>query len=212
MYSSPTRTVQEVIDYVERVYGDESGTSLEKNDFIMFINNACDEINTRTRTLKESATVTTVAGTATYAFPSKRILQIEALLFDGQLVRNASYAHALENLVGQLPTSGTAQPMYWWEFGGRFTLWPAPGDGKIQLDYTVRHQPITGTDTSIKLPLPDNFYNDICTRVLEQAYELDEQPQLAEAQREKLAASLSAKIEDATQAQRMYYETITLID
>lgn len=211
MYSSPTRTVQEVIDYVERVYGDESGTSLEKADFLMFINNACSEINSRTRVLKESATVEVVGGTASYSFPNKRILQIEALLFDGQLVRNVTYAHALENYAGQVPTSGTGQPQFWWEFGGRFTLWPTPGEGTIQLDYTVQHAPIT-TDTTAKLPLPDNYYNDICTRVLEQAYELDEQPQLAEAQREKLAASLNSKMEDATSAQQLFYETITLID
>ena len=46
MYSPPTRTVQEVIDYVERVFGDESGAKIEQADLIMFINNAIDEIKT----------------------------------------------------------------------------------------------------------------------------------------------------------------------
>lgn len=216
MYSPPTRTVQEVIDYVERVFGDESSTQLEAADFIMFINNACDEINTRNRVLKESATINATGGVASYAFPDKRILQVEALLFgtdssNMQLVRNAAYAYALENLIGQTPNTGEAIPQYWWEWGGRFTLWPTPPDGTIQLDYTVRHQPIT-SDTSAKLPLPDKYFNDVANRVLQQSYELDEQMEIAQAYSEQVRVSLTAKLEEERTAQRMTYQTITLID
>ena len=214
MYSAPTRTAQEVVDYVERVFGDESGAQLETADLIMFINNAIDEINTRNRVLKESATLNAQSGVNVYTFPERRILQIEAILFNGSLVRNVSYAHALENFIGQTLTGGyteTSVPLYWWEWAGKFTFWPMPGTGTIQLDYTVRHQPIT-TNLAQRLPLPDQYYNDVLAGVLRQAYELDEQPELAGAQNDRMLASLSSKAEEERTAQKMYYETITLID
>jgi len=214
MYSPPTRTVQEVVDYVERVFGDESGAQLELNDLIMFINVAIDEINTQNRVLKESVSFPAISGVSVYTFPDRRILQTEAILFNGVLIRNVSYAHALENFIGIAPTTGfteTSTPMYWWEWAGKFTFWPVPGTGTIQLDYTVRHQPITD-DTTAKLPLPDKYYSNILACVLRQAYDLDEQPELAGVQNDRMLASLSKMAEEERGAQKMYYETITLID
>jgi len=214
MYSPPTRTVAEVIDYIERVFGDESGAQIEQNDILMFINNAIDEINTANRILKESVSFPAISGVSVYTFPERRILQVEALLFNGRLVRNVSYAHALENFIGIAPTDGTTDtsvPLYWWEWSGKFTFWPVPGDGTIQLDYTVRHQPIT-TDTEALLPLPDKYYTDVLAGVLRQAYDLDEQPELSGVQNDRLLASLSRKAEEERSAQKMYYEVITLID
>jgi hypothetical protein len=215
MYSAPTRTVQEAIDYIERIFGDESGVQIEPADLVMFINNAVDEINTTNRVLKESVTFPSVAGTNVYTFPERNILQVEAILYDGRLVRNVSYAHALENFIGVAPTTGytdTSVPLYWWEWAGKFTFWPTPGEGTIQLDYTVRHQPVSLDDLDALLPLPDKYYTDVLTATLRQAYDLDEQPELAGAQREALLASLSRKAEEERQAQKMYYEVITLID
>lgn len=213
MYSPPTRTTQEAIDYTERVFGDESGSQLEPADLIMFINNAIDEINSQNRVLKESVTFPAVSGTSVYTFPERNILQVEAILFNGRLVRNVSYAHALENFIGIAPTDGyseTTAPLYWWEWAGKFTFWPVPGEGDIQLDYTVRHVPVTvGTDL---LPLPDKYYTDILAGVLRQAYDLDEQPELAGVQNDRMLASLSKKADEERSAQKMYYEVITLID
>lgn len=215
MYSPPTRTVQEVIDYTERVFGDESEVQLELADLIMFINNAIDEINTSNRVLKESVSFPSVSGVSVYSFPERSILQVEAILYDGKLVRNVSYAHALENFIGVAPTTGytdTTVPLYWWEWAGKFTFWPVPGTGTIQLDYTVRHQPVLATELDSTLPLPDKYYTDILAGVLRQAYDLDEQPELAGVQNDRMLASLSRKAEEERSAQKMYYEVITLID
>ena len=87
-----------------------------------------------------------------------------------------------------------------------------PGEGTIQLDYTVRHNPVSAEGLDDLLPLPDKYYTDIVTVALRQAYDLDEQPELAGVQHERALASLSKKAEEERQAQRMYYEVITLID
>jgi len=211
-YSAPTRTVGEAKQYIKRVFGDESGAQLEDADIIMFINVALDEINNRNHVLKESTTMSVnQPGRADYTFPDKRILQVEALLCNGQLVRNVSYSHALENFIGGTDIAA-GQPLYWWEWGGKFTFFPAPGEGStIQLDYTVRHQPVTNDDDA-KLPLPDKFYGDIISKVLEQCYELDEQVDLAKQQAEKFASSLNAKNDEEREAQQMTYPVITLVD
>ena len=210
-YAPPTRLVADLFQQIKRVFGDESNAQLENADLVMFTNSAIDEINYRNRVLKASATLPAVSGQAEYTFPTQNILQIEALLFNGALVRNISYAMALENYIGQMPETGNADPLYWWEWAGNFTFWPTPATGTIRLDYTVRHTPVTGAPGEV-IPLPDKFYNDIIARVLQQGYELDEQPELANYQAQTFSTSLANHAEEERAAQEMYYPIITLMD
>ncbi len=210
-YSAPTYLVEDLFQHIRRVFGDESNAQLETADLVRFTNSAIDEINHRNRVLKTTASIAATPGQSDYTFPSQNILQIEALLYDGKLVRNISYGMALENYIGQTPETESTTPLYWWEWAGTFTLWPTPGAGTIRLDYTTRHTPITGAPGEI-LPLPDKYYNDIIARVLQQGYELDEQPELANYQAQTFSTSLANHAEEERAAQEMYYPIITLVD
>lgn len=209
-YGPPTRTVAEVLRAVKRTFGDESSAQLENEDIIAWINDAQDEINNSNKVLKEQATVEVVAGAATHAFPSKNIQQIEALLFDGHVVKNVSYAQALTTHVG---TTNTAPvPEVWYEWGGQFTFYPTPSvNGTITLIYTVRPQRVQ-MELSATLSLPDKYYQDIVRYVLQQAYLMDEALDLSSNQAQQFTQSLEAKGEEDNIAQQGTYQTITFID
>lgn len=211
VYGPPTRTVGEVMRAVKRTFGDESQAQLEDDDIVAWINDAQDEINNLNKVLKEQSTVTAVAGEPTYSFPSKRIQQIEALLYAGVKVSNVTYAQALENYVG-IDRGSSPSPDVWFEWGGKFTFSPTPSTAEaITLIYTVRPQPVNKTSTTV-LSLPDKYYQDIVRYVLQQAYLMDEALDLSSSQAQQMATSLENKSEEERSAQQMTYSTITFID
>lgn len=210
-YSSPTRTVGEVFRAVKRTFGDESSAQLEDSDIVRWINDAQDEINNKNRILKEQADLPATLNQNSYTFPARRIHQIEALLFNGKLIRNVTYSQALENYIG-ITGEVSGIPEVWWEWGGKFTLYPTPNaDGTITMLYTVRPQPIDGTLTT-KLSVPDKYYQDVVRYVLQQAYLMDEALDLSADQARQFNLSLEDKNEEERTAQHMTYQTITFID
>lgn len=210
-YGPSTRTVGEVMRAVKRTFGDESSAQLEDEDIVAWINDAQEEINNKNKILKAQAEIQTSDGTAKYTFPAKRIQQIEALLYDGVVIRNVSYAQALESFIGKVnPESGA--PCIWYEWGGTFTLYPTPvGSKEITLIYTMRPMPVDKRATT-KLSIPDKYYQDVVRYVLQQAFLMDEAVDLATNQEKQLAASLEDKSEEERSAQQMTYTVITLID
>lgn len=210
-YGPPTRTVGEVFRAVKRTFGDESSAQLEDADIVAWINDAQEEINNRNKILKEQSDVLSVGGQPDYSFPQRRIQQVEAILFDGMKVKNLSYAQALESHIGR-DNDAAGIPEVWYEWGGKFTFYPAPADAlKITLLYTVRPQPIDGT-ASTKLTIPDKYYQDVVRYVLQQAYLMDEAVDLATNQAQQFQASLDDKGEEERSAQNMTYQTITFIE
>ena len=210
-YGPSTRTVGEVMRAVKRTFGDESSAQLEDEDIIAWINDAQEEINNKNKILKAQAEITTTDNVAKYTFPAKRIQQIEALLYDGRLMRNVTYAQALESYIGKaLPESGV--PCIWYEWGGTFTLYPTPlGDKEITLIYTMRPVPVDGQALT-KLSIPDKYYQDVVRYVLQQAFLMDEAVDLATNQEKQFAASLEDKSEEERSAQQMTYQVITIVD
>jgi hypothetical protein len=196
---------------VKRTFGDESSAQLEDEDIIAWINDAQEEINNKNKILKAQADIKTSDGVAKYSFPAKRIQQIEALLYDGKVMRNVTYAQALETYIGKVtPDSGA--PCIWYEWGGTFTLYPTPlGDKDITLIYTMRPVSVDNRATT-KLSIPDKYYQDVIRYVLQQAFLMDEAVDLATNQEKQLAVSLEDKSEEERSAQHMTYQVITIID
>jgi hypothetical protein len=210
-YGPSTRTVGEVMRAVKRTFGDESSAQLEDEDIVAWINDAQEEINNKNKILKAQADITTTENVAKYSFPAKHIQQVEALLYDGMVIRNVSYAQALESYIGRLaPANGP--PCIWYEWGGSFTLYPTPeGDKEITLIYTMRPTTVDGQSVT-KLTIPDKYYQDVVRYVLQQAFLMDEAVDLATNQEKQFAASLEDKSEEERSAQQMTYTVITLID
>jgi hypothetical protein len=212
MYGPPTRKVMEVMTAVKRQFGDESGVQLEDADLIRWINDAQDVINYRNKVLKATATVATVVDQATYTFPASQVLQIESLHYNGVRIPNIPFSQAEESIIGSEPDV-SGEPQYWYEWGGTFTLWPAPNDAvTITIYYTKLPTKIVAYDTDTLLELPDKYFSDIVAYVLQQAYEMDEDWAASGAKAQQFAQNVEIKADDERRAQDMTFSTVTVID
>lgn len=213
MYGPPTRKVIEVMTAVKRQFGDESGVQLEDTDLVRWITDAQNTINDQNKVLKSTATIPAVVAQGTYTFPASQVLQIESLHFKGVRVLNLSFAQAEESLIGIEP-SAVGEPQFWYEWGGTFTLWPAPDTtDSITIYYTALATPVPAAWTSdTLLSLPDKYFPDIVAYVLQQAYEMDEDWQASGAKAQQFKDAIALKQDDERRAQDMTFGTITLVD
>lgn len=211
-YLSATRTVQQVIDYVKRQFGDESGVQINDADVIRWINSGQDEIFRRSEPIKASSTADIVAGTHTYTFPAD-VLKVQSLLYNGVPVKFMSYQEAEEHLQEHDPNRverGT--PQVWYEWGGEFTLWPTPelnSTGGLNIKYVKA--PTIVDSVGDTLATPDVYFNRLVEYVLQQAYELDENWAAAESKANQFGENLMMQNGQGN-TQASTYPRITVLD
>ena len=210
-YGPSTRTVSDVQRAVKRTFGDESGVQLEDADIFMWINDAQDEIVKRNKIIKVSSTSASITNQKDYTFPMEDILQIESLHYDGQKLPNMPFAQADQDIISTDSSAERGTPTLWWEWGGTFTLWPAPdGVKEIKLFYTKK--PARVTASTDLLSVPDKYYKQVTDYVLQQAYEMDEDWQASGVKAQQFDNGLIDLAEEERSAQQMTYSTITFID
>lgn len=211
-FSPSSRTLSEIMVSVKRTFGDESGVQLEDADIIRWTNDAQDTIVNRNKVLKAKASTTSVAGEDSYSFPTENIHQVDSIHYDGVRLENIPFAEAERTLFagkGSQPAEGA--PACWYEWAGRFTLWPTPKEeGEITLYYTRRPQRLTSQSDS--LSLPDKYYQIILDYVLMRAYEMDEDLSAAQGKKDFFDQALNSFGEEERAAQNMTYDVITIFD
>lgn len=207
-FAPPTRKVQDVIQFAQRQFGDESGVQLQDSDVIRWINDAQNEIVTRNRTLKAKSTALSVPGQSKYTFPSVGILQIEGLDYAGKPLRAVPFEEAREHILRHDPqgtVSGT--PELWFAWAGELSLWPTPASvGDITIYFTAKPKDVTApTDTLI---LPDKYFESICRYVMQQAYEMDDNWQAVATKQQQFDAGVNDIGEEERTAENMTYSAI----
>jgi len=213
-YIAPTRTVQDVFDYVKRTFGDESGVQLSNNDIIRWINEAQREINRQNAVLQQVATTSLVKDQATYDLSgiTPPIYEINSLLIDGRRIGNIPVSQAEESISLADPEGIEAgAPQFWYEWANQVTFWPVPNaPGTIKLRYTAIPADISSeVDT---LSLYDEYFPDIVNYVLKQAYEMDENPEMMQMKDAEFRQSVAERGERGTNAQNMTYPTMTVFE
>lgn len=213
-YIAPTKTVQDVIDNVTRVFGDEAGVQLSNNDIIRWINEAQREINRQNAVLQQTATTTLNAGQADYSLASitPPIYEINSLLINGRRVGNISVSQAEESISLADPESyETGAPQFWYEWANTITFWPVPNTaGTIKIRYTAIPTDIAADNDT--LTMPDEYFMDIINYVLKMAYEMDENPEMMQAKSVEFNQSLAERGEQFRNAEHMTYPKITVYE
>jgi len=210
-YGPATRTVADVVRALKRTFGDESGVQIEDADILMWINDAQDEIVKRNKILKAASTATSIINQASYQFPTEDILQIESLHFDEMKLQNMPFAQAEQDFINKDTPTEYGTPILWWEWGGVFTLYPAPNQMlEIKLYYTKK--PVRITSVIDLLSVPDKYYKQVVDYAMQQAYEMDEEPELSQMKGQQFETGLDNMAEEERTAQQMTYPTITILD
>jgi hypothetical protein len=204
-----TYTYAELAVSVKRSFGDESGVQLEDGDILRWANEGQQAIVTRNRVLKRKSTTTVVAGTSDYTFPSEKIFQVASIELNGSLLPNMTFEDAERRIMADDPSkTEVGRPLFWYEWGGEFSLWPKPDIGyTMVLRYTAYPDKLTGTGTQL-LAVSDKYYTPLIDFILLKAYEMDEDWQAAQAKQASFEAALQQQGQEERTSQDMTYGVI----
>lgn len=163
-------TLSDVMTYVKRQFGDESGVQLTDADIIRWTNQAQMEIVNKNPMIQAVATQPAVANQQTYSIPPDMI-QIESVMYDGNILEPQSFEGIRSYLGADNSVSGV--PMYWYTWANQIYLWPIPTDTKtVSVNYSKI--PVSVAVSSDFLGVPDRYYDRVCEYVMSKAYEMDE--------------------------------------
>lgn len=214
-YGPPTKTVQDVYDYVKRVFGDEAGVQLSNDDIVRWINEAQHDINIANKAIQAVATTPLVAGQSDYTVSgvSPAIYEINSLLIDGRRIGNIPISQAEESIsLADPENSETGAPQFWYEWANTIKFWPVPNaGGTISIRYIAEPTEVTTSGTDL-LSLRDEYFTDIVNYVLKQAYEMDENPEMMQIKANEFQQSVAERGEKETNAQHMTYPTMTVYE
>lgn len=177
-----TKSSSDVIKDVKRTFGDESDTQIDDSDIIRWINRAQFEIAMRNPEIGAAMMVTDLlADIADYPLQSTvpTLLTIQSIHSKGRPIKHLQFQEA-EELLMRGETSPVGNPQFWYERAGVVSLYPIPQEtitGGLKFYFNKRPDDITSN--AQPLSVSDHYYNAVVSFCLEQAYLLDENPQLA---------------------------------
>lgn len=213
MINPSTHTVNDVLSYVKRQFGDESGVQLTDADLYRWINAGQYEIVSKNAILKVRATADVVANQREYDFPAQDILHVNTLNYKGRPIQFLSFPEAQDKLVRQDSENiGTGEPEFWYEWAGQFYLWPTPQENVTDglTVYYVKN-PSTVSNATDTLSVPDRYYSRLLEFVLSQAYELDEDWSASNYKTEQFHSGLDSLAEEENAGSRHVYPSITVL-
>lgn len=209
--------VQEVATRVKRTFGDEAGVQITDDDILRWINDAQEEIVVSNEGLMETTSLADVTqDVAEYDSPAD-LSVLRSLKYKGYRLKVMSLAEFNEYIDGYdaapgVSPYGSGIPEIFTVWEGKITLFPKPNEtltGALKLYYIKHPIPVATLADSLSVPL--QYHTAIVNYCLQQAYELDEDPQKAatkEAQFDKRMMQLNDRNKWTGQE---YYPRITTL-
>lgn len=209
---SYTHSVQDVITDVTRQFGDEAEVQINSSDIVRWVNSAQAEIFQLNSTINEVvATANVNSGQDTYpvladsAFAN--LNNIHSILVNGKPIKNLEFNDALNYIIGS-DQDATGDPTIWYLKAGVLKLWPVPDKTYTNgLTIYFNRKPAKVTGAGDMLGIPDNFYNAVLQLVMSYAYEMDENPQMAQMKSQQAEKSINIQ-QNQTTPQSQYFPTI----
>lgn len=209
---TPTKTVNDVANYVKRQFGDESGVQITDTDILRWVNAAQAEISNTNNILKASATLVMVADD--YSYPlgaSMSIESIQSLHVNGVKVEYLSFNDFETYITNEDPNrTQRGKPFFWTEWAGSIILYPTP-DQAYNLEVFYNAAPATLLSMGDVLALPDKYFQRIIDFVMSEAFELDENFNAATAKKDYLDSKLVGMANDEVKGQVATYPRITVL-
>lgn len=159
---------------VQNQFGDTSGAVITLDDIARWATDAQLDIVRKTKLNETDYVTATIQGTRLYAVTS--LLEVRRVRIDGYPLRMISAAE-LDQLFPERLVSGYGQdvPRYWRSTEVGVELFPTPANnlGTITVTHTKRPTPVVNPGDAFEIP--EQYHEDIVTRVLEKAYGQDGQ-------------------------------------
>lgn len=209
-----SKTVADVITAVKRQFGDTSGLQVTDSNITAWVSDAQREIVVNNAEVNQAMVqFNVVAGTSTYPILTSvpDMLIIHSLHFNGQLLNHMSFVKAQEFIIKSNDTSSSNNPSFWYEWAGVINFWPKPSlsiTNGITIFYSKN--PTEITSTSQVLSVPDSYFKAIVDFCMTQAYEMDDNSQMAQAKATQFETSMQ-KQANRQSSQDNTYPTVTLL-
>lgn len=209
-----SKTVNDVIAAVKRQFGDESGQQVTDSDISAWVSDAQREIVVNNPEVNQAMVQFNItAGTASYPLLSNvpDMLVIHSIHFNGQLIRNMSFVQAQEYIIKSNDTQTAEIPSFWYEWAGVINFWPKPSK-TFALGATVFYSkaPAEITSTGVVLSVPDSYFKSVVDFCMTQAYEMDDNAQMAQAKATQFETSMQ-KQANRQRSSDNQYPTVTLL-
>lgn len=192
-----TKTVNDIVKSVYRVFGDESAAQVTQEDIVAAINNAQIDIINMNRSVNAVYVELPVSGGQSVydlsALPEiHRILSIH---YDGKKIEGMSFQQAEDRIIG-IDSEGS-KPEIWWTFASGLHLYPTPVDDiEVGLKIFYNKAPNRVENLGDLLGVPDSHYNAVFDYVMKYVYEMDENPQMAQMKSADYGRTIEANIQD----------------
>lgn len=174
---------------VKRQFGDESGVQITDDDIVRWTNDGIQFVVTNNEGLLETVgTADIVANQQQYDMPAD-LLTLRSIHIK-QYPDSLSYVHMQAYDMQKFDTYvdgwdgtfyGPGTPYVYTVFAEKLQLFPIPDSDSaagIKFYYFRKPALLDGTADDIELDLPLNYHNAVVAYCLQQAYELDENPDL----------------------------------
>lgn len=209
--------VQDVVTRVKRTFGDEAGVQITDQDIIRWINDAQQEIGINNEGLMEArATANVVQNQTEYDVPADFSV-LRSLKYNGYRMKSLSFAEFNEYVDGYSAAPGVSPygpgiPEYFMVWENKITVFPKPNTDLVNglTIYYIKTPQSVGT-LADGLTVPLTYHNSIVDYCLQQAYELDEDYNKAQAKQGKFADTMMKMNDRNKWTSQEYYPRITTL-
>lgn len=205
--------VQDVIDRVNRQFGDESGVQVTTADLIRWINDAQRDIGQAQEIIETVATTSSVVAQAAYDVPVD-IINLKRVTYKGKNVKNVSlqeYDQYITNNQDNPLNAESGDPEIFYRYANELTFYPVPDTAADDIKLYYSQYPEEVTAAGDELTLPIKYHNRIVEYCLQQAYELDENFEAASYKEGQLSNSLTQMKEDVSWTSHEFYPMVTVL-
>lgn len=195
MWEATTKTVDDIVKGVQRQFGDEAEVQVKIADVIRWVNNGQRDIVINNPEINATkATAPFVAGQRSYPLLSDAafadLLTVRSIHYDGMRLRALTFQEA-EDILATAENEIGGAPVAWYTYEGAINFYPTP-DLSVPGNFTIffTKAPPRVTSRTDSLGIPDNYYNALEQFVLAQAFEMDENGQMAQMKVQQYEKSL----------------------
>lgn len=191
-----TKTVNDIVQNVYRIFGDESEAQVTQSDIIAAINNAQIDIINMNRSVNAVYTeMPVISGQSVYDLSNlPEIHRILSIHYAGKKIEGMTFQQAEDRIMGLEEESA---PKIWWSFAGGLHLYPTPvEDLEVGLKLFYNKTPAKVENLGDLLGVPDSHFNAVLDFCMKYVYEMDENPQMAQMKSQDYGRTIEANIQD----------------
>ena len=198
---------------VKRIFGDEDAVQISDSDILRWVNSAQRSIVSVNPILQRTLIRDSVAGQASYTFPTDRVQYVQALYYENIPLTAYSYPEAQEYILTANPDAATTEgrPQIWYQWAQQITLYPVPDESiadAIKVDFVGIPEELAALGDT--LSLPDRYFESIISFCLQKAHQVDENYDGANYVRSQYTDSLAQLSEQENRISLRSYPTLTV--